>query len=62
MLLALLLGACTASAPEPSARLEPTPAATEEPVAAEPPACLDAKLVWADGLERLNNWRCISGC
>ena len=60
----LVLLACTASVPEPSASaLVPTPstsASADSGVSsAQPPACLDAKLLWADALESLLLVNCV---
>lgn len=53
VVLLTLVAGCTSVAPsaEPSPAVTPPPAAT--PAAAGPDACGDAKLVWADALERL---------
>ncbi len=72
---ALLLAACGSPAPtvsppttaSSSASASASPAAsalpTEEPsgpTAGAPPTCVDAKIVWADGLERLLLVNCFS--
>ena len=57
----ILLGACTSAPTTPTASTPgpTTPAPTTPVVAESPPPCLDAKLVWADALDRLLLVNCV---